>query len=109
MMYLVCFCNKRIYSLVDSSHGGFEIHSALLRRQQNGTDIPHRRDKKLQQELVKGAGLRSVRQAGGANFSDVEEFLRTETFWSNRLSRPVRMVSSCVIVLRRPKSTLIFS
>ena len=80
MMYLVCFFNKRIYSLVDSSHGGFEIHSALLRRQQNGTDIPHRRDKKLQQELVKGAGLRSVRQAGGANFSDVEEFLRTETF-----------------------------
>merc|ERR1712178_364558 len=37
-----------------------------------------RRDKKRQQELVKAAGLRSVRQAGGTNLSDVKEFLRSE-------------------------------
>jgi len=44
----------------------------------NGTQIPQRRDKKIQQELVKAAGLRSVRQAGGTRLKDVEEFLRTE-------------------------------
>merc|ERR1740138_483046 len=44
----------------------------------NGTQIPQRRDKKIQQELVKAAGLRSVRQAGGTCLEDVEEFLRTE-------------------------------
>lgn len=46
----------------------------------NGTDIPNRRDKKLQQELIKEKGLRSVRQAGGDKYEDVEEFLRTETY-----------------------------
>merc|ERR1719356_2186130 len=37
-----------------------------------------RRDKKRQQELVKTAGLRSVRQAGGTQLSDVKLFLQTE-------------------------------
>merc|ERR1711904_213195 len=37
-----------------------------------------RRDKKRQQELVRAAGLRSVRQAGGTNLSDVKEFLQSE-------------------------------
>merc|ERR1712176_1566919 len=37
-----------------------------------------RRDKKRQQELVKAAGLRSVRQAGGTQLSDVRDFLRSE-------------------------------
>lgn len=46
----------------------------------NGTDIPKRRDKKLQQELIKGVGLRSVRQAGSGKFEEVEEFLRTEQY-----------------------------
>jgi len=46
----------------------------------NGTHIPQRRDKKLQQELVKAAGLRSVRQAGGTTSADVEDFLRTESY-----------------------------
>jgi len=44
----------------------------------NGTQIPQRRDKKLQQELAKQAGLRSVRQAGGTLLSDVQQFLETE-------------------------------
>merc|ERR1719356_770401 len=38
-----------------------------------------RRDKKRQQELVKAAGLRSVRQAGGTKLSDVKDFLRCES------------------------------
>ena len=44
----------------------------------NGTQIPQRRDKKLQQELAKKAGLRSVRQAGGTQLSEVQAFLSTE-------------------------------
>lgn len=46
----------------------------------NGTAVANRRDKKVQQELVKQAGLRSVRQAAGTTFSDVEEFLQTEPY-----------------------------
>ena len=47
----------------------------------NGTDIPNRRDKKIQQELVRATGLRAVRQAGGAEFDGtVEAFLRTESY-----------------------------
>ena len=46
----------------------------------NGTDIPNRRDKKIQQELAAAAGLRSVRQAGGIHFSDVEDFLKSESY-----------------------------
>lgn len=46
----------------------------------NGTEIPNRRDKKIQQELIKEAGLRSVRQAGGSKFEDVETFLKTEQY-----------------------------
>merc|ERR1712178_613197 len=37
-----------------------------------------RRDKKRQQDLVRAAGLRSVRQAGGTNLVDVREFLHSE-------------------------------
>jgi biotin carboxylase len=46
----------------------------------NGTDIPNRRDKKIQQELIQAAGLRSVRQAGGRQFAQVEQFLQTEEY-----------------------------
>ena len=34
----------------------------------------------MQQELIKACGLRSVRQAGGAKFSEVESFLRKESY-----------------------------
>ena len=34
----------------------------------------------MQQELVRDAGLRAVRQACGEKFSEVEEFLRTEEY-----------------------------
>eukprot|EP00980_Cylindrotheca_fusiformis_P003154 scaffold721_cov131-Cylindrotheca_fusiformis.AAC.44 len=55
----------------------FSEHLGLMT---NGTDIPNRRDKKLQQELIKKNGLRSVRQACGTVFSEVESFLKTEPF-----------------------------
>ena len=46
----------------------------------NGTHIPNRRDKKIQQELVAANGLRAVRQAGGPHFSDIEWFLKKEHY-----------------------------
>lgn len=46
----------------------------------NGTEIPNRRDKYVQQELIKQAGLRGVRQAGSDKFEEVESFLKTESF-----------------------------
>eukprot|EP00985_Skeletonema_marinoi_P033822 scaffold42277_cov153-Skeletonema_marinoi.AAC.1 len=48
----------------------------------NGTkgDFANRRDKRVQQDLVRDAGLRAVRQACGEKFEDVEEFLRSEQF-----------------------------
>jgi hypothetical protein len=48
----------------------------------NGTkgDFKCRRDKKIQQELISQQGLRSVRQAGGHKFEDIEAFLKTEEF-----------------------------
>jgi hypothetical protein len=52
-------------------------HMGLLT---NGTHIPNRRDKKVQQELIRKYGLRSVRQAGGTKIEDVEDFLKTEPY-----------------------------
>lgn len=51
----------------------------------NGTlvvddEILNRRDKKVQQELLRSAGMRSVRQSGSDKFEDVEQFLRTESY-----------------------------
>jgi len=46
----------------------------------NGTEIPNRRDKKIQQELCRKVGLRSVRQAGGDKLEQVQDFLRTESY-----------------------------
>lgn len=43
-------------------------------------EFANRRDKKVQQELVRAAGMRAVRQACGEKFSEVEQFLRSETF-----------------------------
>jgi biotin carboxylase len=62
---------------------GVDLADALsekLELRTNGTAIPNRRDKKLQQELCRDAGLRSVRQAGGSKFDEVEHFLRTEEY-----------------------------
>lgn len=47
----------------------------------NGTSVRNRRDKKVQQELIKKAGLRSTRQVSGTSYtSEVEEFLLSETY-----------------------------
>lgn len=74
---------KRIVACIAGGEAGVDLADALSERfavRTNGTAIPNKRDKKLQQELVKEAGLRSVRQAGSAKFEEVEEFLKTEPF-----------------------------
>ena len=73
----------RIVACIAGGEAGVDLADALSERlnvRTNGTDIPNRRDKKLQQELIKACGLRSVRQAGGATFAEVEGFLRKEAF-----------------------------
>ena len=76
------------YKIVSCFAGGeagvdsADILSERLMVRSNGADgvFANRRDKKVQQELVRAAGHRAVRQAGGSKFSEVEEFLRTEEF-----------------------------
>lgn len=73
----------RVVACIAGGEAGVDLADALSEKMNvrtNGTSIPNRRDKKLQQELIKKHGLRSVRQAGGTNFSDVEKFLRTEPY-----------------------------
>eukprot|EP00978_Attheya_sp_CCMP212_P030294 scaffold110777_cov51-Attheya_sp.AAC.1 len=73
----------RIVACLAGGEAGVDLADSLseyLGVRTNGTDIPNRRDKKLQQELIRDVGMRSVRQAGGKKFSDVEQFLRTEEF-----------------------------
>ena len=43
-------------------------------------DYANRRDKKVQQDLVRQCGMRAVRQSCGEKFEDVEHFLRTEQY-----------------------------
>ena len=73
----------RVVACIAGGEAGVDLTDALSERinvRTNGTAIPNKRDKKLQQELIKKAGLRSVRQAGSDNFADVEPFIRREPF-----------------------------
>ena len=73
----------KIVSVICGGEAGVDLADALSEKMgmiTNGTDIPNRRDKKVQQELIAARGLRSIRQAGGSKFEDVEHFLRTETY-----------------------------
>jgi biotin carboxylase len=74
---------KRVVAVLAGGEAGVDLADALsekMKVRSNGTDIPNRRDKKVQQELIKAAGYRSVRQAGSDKFEDVEAFLRTEPY-----------------------------
>jgi D-alanine-D-alanine ligase-like ATP-grasp enzyme len=73
----------RVVACLAGGEAGVDCADALseaLGVRTNGTDIPNRRDKKVQQELIRKAGLRSTRQAGGTRFEDVEAFLQREPF-----------------------------
>lgn len=73
----------RVVACIAGGEAGVDLADILSEKMNlrtNGTSIPNRRDKKIQQELIKSHGLRSVRQAGGTKFSEVEKFLRTEPY-----------------------------
>ena len=73
----------RVVACIAGGEAGVDLTDALSERlkvRTNGTRIPNKRDKKLQQELIKEVGMRSVRQACGSNFLEVESFLQTEPF-----------------------------
>jgi len=75
--------NLRVVACIAGGEAGVDLADALSERlkvRTNGTRIPNKRDKKIQQELIAKSGLRSVRQACGDKFSDVEDFLRREPF-----------------------------
>lgn len=75
--------NNEIVACIAAGEAGVDFADAMseyLGLMTNGTDIPNRRDKKLQQELIRKVGLRSVRQAGGPKFEDVEQFLKIEPY-----------------------------
>jgi hypothetical protein len=75
----------RIHACLAGGEAGVDCADALsecLGLLSNGTEgaFKNRRDKKIQQELIAKQGLRSVRQAGGDKFEDIEGFLMTEDF-----------------------------
>ena len=75
----------RIVGCICGGEAGVDAADALSERlvvRTNGTEgaFAFRRDKKVQQELMKAAGHRSIRQAAGKQWSDVESFLKSETF-----------------------------
>lgn len=73
----------RVVACLAGGEAGIDLADALSERMElrtNGTTIPNKRDKKLQQDLIAERGMRSIRQAGGAKFEEVEEFLKTEEF-----------------------------
>lgn len=73
----------RVVACLAGGEAGVDLADALsehIKVRSNGTNIPNRRDKKLQQEITRKHGLRSVRQAGGSDFSDVKDFLQTEPY-----------------------------
>jgi len=72
-----------IAACVCGGEAGVDLADALseqLGLLSNGTAVPNRRDKKVQQELAAAAGLRSVRQASGASLNEVQSFLETEPY-----------------------------
>jgi biotin carboxylase len=72
---------KELVACICGGEGGVSLCDHLseeLGLPGNGTAIPNRRDKKVQQELVGQAGLRSVRQAGGTQWSVVKDFVESE-------------------------------
>ncbi|KAL3807208.1 hypothetical protein ACHAXA_011015 [Cyclostephanos tholiformis] len=73
-----------IVGCIAGGDAGVDMASMLSERLgvlSNGTkgDFKNRRNKKVQQELVRKTGMRAVRQACGSTFEEVEDFLRRES------------------------------
>lgn len=75
--------NWNLVACVCGGEAGVDLADALSERlglMSNGTEIPNRRDKKVQQELIRAAGLRSIRQVSGRSLDDVRDFLEQESY-----------------------------
>lgn len=75
----------RIVGCLCGGEAGVDAADSLSERlmvRSNGTEgaFAFRRDKKVQQELIEAAGIRSIRQAAGKVWSDVESFFKSESF-----------------------------
>ncbi|KAL7547316.1 hypothetical protein ACHAWF_016943 [Thalassiosira exigua] len=71
----------RVVACLAGGEAGVDCADALSERmglRTNGTGVANRRDKKVQQEMIRDVGMRAVRQAAGRKWSDVEEFLQSE-------------------------------
>jgi hypothetical protein len=74
---------KKIVACFPGGDSGIQLADALseqMKVRSNGTKVANRMDKKVQQDIIRKHGLRSMRQARGEKFSDVEEFLSSEPF-----------------------------
>lgn len=74
---------KKIVACLAGGETGVELADHLsekMKIRSNGTKIANRCDKKVQQELIRKHGLRSIRQAGGNKLAEVEDFLKTEGY-----------------------------
>lgn len=74
---------RPIVSVICGGEAGVDLTDQLSEKMgllTNGTSVANRRDKKVQQELIKDAGLRSCRQAAGNHISQVEDFLKKEKY-----------------------------
>lgn len=74
---------KKIVACFAGGETGVDLADHLsetMKVRTNGTKVENRRDKKFQQEVIRKHGLRSIRQAGGVKFSEVEDFLKNETY-----------------------------
>jgi biotin carboxylase len=72
-----------LVSCICGGEAGVDLADALseyLGMLTNGTKVANRRDKKVQQELIKVAGLRAVRQCAGKCLADVQDFLESESY-----------------------------
>ena len=73
--------NLQLSAVTVGGESGFSCRRCTVRAPRAShhwhTD-PAEANKKLQQELAKEAGLRSVRQAGGTQQSDIQDFLLSE-------------------------------
>lgn len=73
----------RVVACIAGGETGVSLADQLseqMKVRTNGTKLSKRCDKKFQQEIIRKHGLRSIRQAGGANFPEVEEFLKNEPY-----------------------------
>lgn len=76
-------CNTELVACIAGGEAGVDLADALsehLGLLTNGTDVANRRDKKIQQELIRDVGMRSVRQAAGTKLEEVMDFLKSEAY-----------------------------